>query len=480
MTTNPSPLTYCNPLPLPDYPQGYASERPDAYPGWLNSGARRSFRETADPSVLHHDGAWYLYPSCGLAWVSRDFCTWDRVRMNLDRVGYAPTIAAWDGKFWLHASERTPLYVSDGPVGPWKEVGPVVGRDGRELPHHHDPMYFADDDGRIYLYWGCGGPGIWGAEMAPAAPHRAITDPKLLLSYDPSHEWERFGPFNEDPSQSWVEGPWMFKHGGRYFLTYCAPGTEFQSYGMGTYVSRSPLGPFEYQPRNPILSQRHGLLRGPGHGCIVRGPGDTIWAFYTCLRAYHHGFERRIGCDPAGFDQHGNLFVRDASEIPQLAPGARRDPELGNDAGWLPVSIAKPSRASSEAPGRVSSYANDHCMRTWWEAASGDREPWLEIDLRGPFRTRSARIIWAEPDLDYAKNQPGPMRYRLEGALGSGDEWVLLLDRTGSQTDYLIDYQPLSDQGIDRVRLTVTGAPPGVGVGVVDLSVFGVPGGGSR
>ena len=82
--------------------------------------------------------------------------------------------------------------------------------------------------------------------------------PRLLFGFDPEHAWERLGDWNEDPTQSWVEGPWMLKHNGTYYLTYCAPGTEWRSYAMGTYTSRQPLGPFAYPPRNPILRDTEG------------------------------------------------------------------------------------------------------------------------------------------------------------------------------------------------------------------------------
>ena len=88
---------------------------------------------------------------------------------------------------------------------------------------------------------------------------------------------------------------------------------------MGTYVSDSPMGPFVYQQRNPILTTRYGLVRGPGHGCIVKGPNDTLWAFYTCCLCYEYGFERRIGMDPAGIDEKGNLFVAGATQFPPFS-----------------------------------------------------------------------------------------------------------------------------------------------------------------
>ena len=52
--------TYCNPLPVPDYPIGrHVPNEVGKFPAW---------RELADPTVVYEDGVWYLYPSCGMVW----------------------------------------------------------------------------------------------------------------------------------------------------------------------------------------------------------------------------------------------------------------------------------------------------------------------------------------------------------------------------------------------------------------------------
>ncbi len=474
----PGPLakTYCNPLPLPNYPQGRAS-RLQWEGGWPNGNTSVDFRETADPSVLYWEGRWYLYPSAGMAWVSDDFVTWTHCPMNISDVGYAPTIVAHRGQFYLTACESN-LYRADHPLGPWEDIGQIRFSDGVLLDDHADPMLFSDDDGRLYLYWGLGPPAIFGIELDAGNPLRAIGEPEMLFAYDPAHEWERFGEYNEDASTSWCEGAWMFKHAGRYYLTYTAPGTQFSSYGMGVYTAESPLGPYRYASRNPILRDPDGLVRGPGHGCLVQGPHDTIWAFYTCTRCYHHNFERRIGMDPAGFDADGNLFVRGASETPQWAPGVLARPQDGNATGLLPVTIRRSPAASSAAPGRDPLYAVDNTLTTWWQAAEDDATPWLSVDLGSitPFTVSAVRIAWAEPGMNYAKAPPGPVQYRVEGRVAADDPWFTLLDRTANAEDFLIDYRTFAPRQVKQVRLVVTGWPTGIGVGVCDFSVFGVSG----
>ena len=242
--------TYCNPIPLPDYPIGRKSLVEDI----------PCFRETADPTVIYEEGKWYLYSSCGMAYVSQDFTTWQYVPIIPGDMGYAPTVAKFRNKFYMTASSDE-LRVSDNPLGPFLPIGKFTGLKG-EIWHTDDPMLFADGE-RLYLYWGCGGAGIYGAELDPDQPYRFISEPKILFSYRPDHRWERAGDCNEDIAESWIEGSFMYKHNGTYYLTYAGPGTEWTTYAMGAYKSDHPLGEFEYMQSSPFLRKTEGLVRGP-------------------------------------------------------------------------------------------------------------------------------------------------------------------------------------------------------------------------
>ena len=470
--------TYCNPLPLPDYPIGRLSRDvrgeiagPDEN-HWL-LGRKEQFRELADPTVIWHDGRWYLYPSCDMAWVSENGVTWTHHRLNLRDIGYAPTVVRSGSRFLLTASGAA-IYASESPLGPFNELGRVKTPQGKEPQSWQDPMLLADDDERLYLYWGIAAPGIFGAELDAADPTRMKTAPRILIKHDPAHAWEAHGEWNEDPSTCWLEGSWVLKRGGHYYLTYAAPGTEFRTYAMGCYRSDSPLGLFTYQQRNPILRTTHGLVNGPGHGCIVAGPGKTLWAFYTCRLCYTHIFERRIGMDPAGFDAEGNLFVSGASQVPQLAPGIRPRPADGNDAGWLPLNIGKVTRSSSAATGRPGIYAVDEEMRTWWQPDDDDTRPVLESRLGNRFRIRAVRLIWRDVGLETSRGiVPGPFAYRVEVQDGTQAAWKAVVDRTASHDDLAIDYREFGPASGTAARLVITGWPKGIKPGVIEFTVFG-------
>jgi hypothetical protein len=132
---------------------------------WRRSG-KRDFRETADPSVLFHENKWYLYPSCGLAYVSEDFATWTHHPVEPQNPGYAPTIVKHRDTFLLTAC-NAPLWRAPHPLGPFENLGDFYKPDGTRLESWPDPMIFADDDGRLFLYWGISSPGILGARDVP-------------------------------------------------------------------------------------------------------------------------------------------------------------------------------------------------------------------------------------------------------------------------------------------------------------------------
>ncbi len=471
------PSTYCNPLSIPDYPRGKLTTGPESSPeAWFWRHAKPAdFRELADPTVIWHEGRWYLFPSCDMAWVSKDFVTWEHHPLTPGDIGYAPTVVRHRGGFLMTACGAG-LWRAPHPLGPWTEFGGFVSPDGMLVEGWMDPMLFADDDGRLYAYWGLGAPGILGAELDPDQPTRLLTAPRVLFSFDPSHIWERGGDHNEAALTNFNEGSWMVKVQGTYYLTYASPGTEWRTYALGAYRASHPLGPFTYDTCSPFCTKTNGLVQGPGHGCLVEGPSGTLWAFYTCRVCYEHVFERRIGMDPVQVHADGRLQVT-VTETPQWAPGIRAEPGLGNDAGWLPLTYRRRSWSSTEAPGRPPFYALDQSMVTWWEPAPEDRAPWIEVDLgRAPFVLHSIRLVWKDVGLDYDRGRlPGPFAWRLLAKdKTEAATWQTACDASSNAIDLLVDYRELpAPVRARRVRLEITGWPQGIRPGLVDFAVFG-------
>lgn len=469
------PERFCNPLPLPNYPVGrWVRDVPNGQPTelgglWLSEQTEQ-YRELADPTALWHDGKWYLYPSCDLAWVSADEGrSWEHHPLNVRDVGYAPTVVRHRDRFLLMASESE-LYAAPSPLGPFVSIGPLQLPEGPGRPSTVDPMLFSDDDGRLYFYWGCTPKaGIWGVELDPEDPTRALGEPRELIPFRPDvFPWERLGNHDQNPHLGWMEGAWMLKDGGRYYLTYSAGGTQYRTYSMGCYTSDSPLGPFKPQRRNPIFRTTEGFITGTAHGSIVRGPRDRLWVFYTVFAGAVHGFERRLGLDLAAIDEAGELYVPRATSIPQPLPTtAPAEP-------WLPLNDGEPTFGSSQAPNTSGRLAADQAITTWWLPAADDRAPRLTTHFSARATIHAVRVIWRDVGMNTTEGVlPGPIGYRVEAERAAG-EWITIVDRSENAEDLLIDYRECVPTSALRARLVVLGHPPGITPAVAEFTVFGV------
>ena len=150
-------------------------------------------------------------------------------------------------------------------------------------------------------------------------------------SHDDVHGWERFGEANDNTFlRPFIEGAWMTKHGGKYYLQYGAPGTEFSGYGDGVYVGERPLGPFTYQAHNPVSYKPGGFARGAGHGSTFQDPHGNWWHTSTIgisreeqLRAADRDLAGRIRRGRRHVLQHG---VRRLSPFSAACVGCRGTP----------------------------------------------------------------------------------------------------------------------------------------------------------
>lgn len=474
-----SQRTFCNPIPIPNYPIGRAArdvilgQRTDEWQWRL--GYKDQFRELADVTALWFDGKWFLYPSVDMAWVSEDQgATWIHRPLNVRDIGYAPTIVRHRGRFLLMASD-SPIYSSEHPLGPFSPLGTIKISKSAKMPGFIDPMLFSDDDHRLFYYWGCSpSGGIWGIELDANDPTTTIGQAKELIPFRPEqHPWEAVGEWNQNPRSGWMEGAWMLKHQGKYLLTYCAGGTENRTYAVGCYSSDSPLGPFLPQKRNPILRTVDGLVTGTAHGSFVRGPQDELWTFYTVRAGVVHAFERRLGMDRASIDEQGELRIHGATCLPQWLPGRQPNEDQSLSPNWLPLNGELRTIGSSQAPNLDGRFAVDNDLRTWWQADANDVAPTLTTNFMAPANVSAVRIAWRDVGLDPSSGKkPGPIQYKVELETEK-DQWVSIIDQTKNQTDLLIDYKECNPQIGTRARLTIQNWPAGLTPAVAEFTVFG-------
>ena len=475
-------LTYCNPLSVKNVKSGK----------WLDTDLSKigldcnDYRSISDPSVIYHNGKWIMYPSYAVAYVSEDFVHWEHVDIGIPHLRYSPAVVEFRGKWYLSGHGMSEVYCADNPLGPFTLCGHLTDAKGNRVCVA-DGCYLADGD-RLYFYFHYMIPKEFdveymaatvGVELDPDKPWQFITEPVVINKYQPYRQWQRTGEHNQNTRMAWIEGQWMKKIGSRYYLLYSANGTQFSKYANAVaYSDEGPLSGFVNQTRHdPLTRKPDGIMRGAGHGCLVDGPNDTLWVFYTCIFNFNHQFERRIGMDPVGIDENGELYCPAVTETPQFAPGVLKNPEKGNDAGLLPLTFMTRPTASSHAPGREPLYACDDSVLTWWQPDAEDKAPEITYTLGKltAYSVSAVRLIWRDIGMDTENGIfPGPFRYVIEYAADNTfEKWETLVDASGNEDDLCIDYRQFEAVSAYGIRLRILQSPEGITPGLVSLTAFG-------
>ena len=376
---------------------------------------RRSVhREGADPSIVRFQDRYFMFVSMSRGfWHSVDLASWTyQVATNLPPYDYAPDVRVVDDALIISASRKgvaSPFFRSVDPLADdFTEITPGTFE-------FWDPNTFQDDDGRIYFYWGCGNTDpLRGVELTKE--YEPIGAPVDLIVADPDNRgWERTGENYQHPEPKtdlekkiasfmstapYIEGAWMTRRNGTYYLQYAAPGTQWNSYADGYFTSSNPLGPFVYSPESPFSSKPGGFITGAGHGSTFQDDYGNWWHAATMRISVNDVFERRVGLFPAGFDDNGVLFCnQNFGDYPFPLPTSLIDPRDRVAPEWMLLSYRATARASSAAAGHAPTLAVDEDIRTWWASDGSGAGQWIEIDLGQPRDVHAIQVNLADHDL---------------------------------------------------------------------------------
>lgn len=460
--------TYCNPLNL-DY----------TYP-FHNSHLGKSYRSGADPAVVEFRGEYYMFVTRSWGyWHSKDLLNWDFITPGKWYFEGCNAPAAHNYKDSIlyvcgnPSGAMSILYTDNPKRGDWKAVPSV-------LHDLQDPALFIDDDERAYMYWGSSNRWpIRGKELDMKNKFLPIAKkPDSLLFLRPDiHGWERFGENHTSDIKPFIEGAWMTKHNGKYYLQYAAPGTQFNVYGDGVYVGKSPLGPFQYAAHNPFCYKPGGFATGAGHGSTVCGPGGIYWHFGTIHLSINYKFERRLCMFPTFFDEDGVMYSDTYfGDYPHYSPDqVSRQTTSGGFRGWMLLSYGKPVKASSQLESYPVENVTDENLKTFWVAGKNDDKQWVEIDLEEVSDVYALQLNFFDyEETGFWGRMPNlRQRYLVEASV-DGARWRVLVDYRNSFRDAPHNYIEL-DQPIEaryiRYRHHYV---PGKNLAMGNIRVFGL------
>jgi xylan 1,4-beta-xylosidase len=447
--------------------------------------------------IVLHRGEYFLFETvAGGYWKSRDLIHWSFIvptRWPFEEIVAPAALSVRDTMYLMQSTfEPRPILFSTAPATGrlefYNRLLPPLPRAMHNgalppwpkdsiPPGPWDPALFHDpDDDRWYLYWGSSNEyPIYGIEMDKKRQLAYEGEPKSLLSLHPElHGWERFGRNHGDTIHPYVEGSWMTKHDGRYYLQYAAPGTEYNVYANGTYVGDSALGPFTYAPNNPVSYRPGGFATGAGHGNTFADAYRNYWNTGTTWLGVNWNFERRIVMFPAGFDSAGAMYADTRfGDFPHRAPTKRwqRPEELFT--GWMLLSYRKPVTASSALDSFPASNVTDENPRTLWVARSASPGARLTIDLRHAATVRAIQVNFA----DYKSNRfvtdsSVYTRFRIEASL-DGRAWRTIADLSRETHDRPNAYVELPTPVRARFIRYVHGHVGAATLAISDVRVFG-------
>lgn len=459
--------TYCNPLNV-DYTYMI-----------YNAGKDISYRSGADPAVVEFRGEYYMFVTRSNGyWHSTDLQNWNFITPK----GYwypqgcnAPA---------AHNYKDSVLYVCGDPSGVMSVMSSDDPKSGVWTPgvgiiaNLQDPDLFIDDDGSAYMFYGSSNVyPIRAIELDRTHNFLPKTDERVpLFGLDlDKHGWERFGENHTTDTDlgGFIEGPWMTKHNGKYYLQYGSPGTEFNVYGDGVYVADLPMGPYTYQKHNPVSYKPGGYMNGAGHGSSVKGPGEMWWHFASMSLSINVNWERRLCMFPMGFDEDGIMYCDTRfGDYPRYAPSVAQ--KRGQFRGWMLLSYKKPVTVSSQVGDYAAAGLTDELTKTFWLAEKNDDSQWVVIDLQNPASVCAVQVNYHDYKTGMYGRYPNLRhRYQIEGSV-DGKDWKVLIDKSNSYKDTPNDYTELEfPEKVRYVRYKNIEVPT-PSLAISEIRVFGL------
>jgi len=291
-------------------------------PGWY-----------ADPEVVRIGDRYWIYPTYSApydkqvrfdAFSSPDLVSWiwhPRILTSKDvvwahRAMWAPSVIEKDGKYYLFFGANDiqkngevggiGVAVADAPDGPFRDLlgKPLVG----EFHNGAQPIdqFVFRDDGQHYLIYGG-----W----------RHCNVAKLSEKFQSLVPFADGETFKEITPPGYVEGPFMFRRGGKLYFMWSEGGWTGPDYSVSYAIGDSPLGPFTRM--GTVLVQDPEIATGAGHHSVVRLPGEDEWAIVYHRRPKGEtGANSRVVCiERMRFDAEGRIEpVRISNEGVEAAP----------------------------------------------------------------------------------------------------------------------------------------------------------------
>lgn len=284
-----------------------------------------------DPVMAMEDGTYHLFATgMGIQHLtSKDRRTWtvrpepvmsvipkwthDSVPGFRNHV-WAPDVINWHGRWWLAYSCST--FGKNGsaigllstrslafPI--WNDEGCIVSsKDKRDNWNAIDPNFVIDDQDQPWLVWGSFWDGIQLVRLDTAMHMAKEEKPRTIARrYAPGFKPSEPNPTSKFAGPNAIEAPFVFKHGGYYYLfvswDYCCRGSK-SNYRVAVGRSQHVAGPY-LDKEGKDMTQGGGTL-------FLEGDKTEFEAAGHCA-VYHFGDEDLFICHGYSVTQNGTSVL---------------------------------------------------------------------------------------------------------------------------------------------------------------------------
>jgi xylan 1,4-beta-xylosidase len=258
-----------------------------------------------DPSLLRDGDDYYIvhssfdyYPGL-LIWHSEDLINWIPVTNALHKyVGsvWAPDLVKYKNKYYIYFPANNTNYVvsADSINGTWSD--PVDLKIG-----NIDPGHITDDKGKRYLYFSSGG-------------YVPLSDDGLSVTGEFKNTYAGWPIPREWTIECFcMEGPKLVKRGDYYYLTVAEGGTAgpATSHMVISARSKSPLGPWENSPYNPIIRTHESSEKwwSQGHGTLFEDATGKWWIIFHGYENGYYNMGRQTLLQPVEWTKDGWYII---------------------------------------------------------------------------------------------------------------------------------------------------------------------------
>jgi hypothetical protein len=450
---------------------------------WEQINDKISYRSGADPVIVNHKGTYYLFVTIsGGYWESKDLLNWRYIEPNKWPLedNCAPAALSVRDTMYIFQStfaQRPILFTTEPETGRLKFFNRWLPLLPDSLGPWDPAIFYDEDTDKWFMYWGSSNVfPIYGSELDHSKRLIYTGEIKKLIYLNPDeHGWERFGPNHTSTIKPFIEGAWMTKHNGKYYLQYAAPGTEYNVYANGTYVGDDPLGPFTYAPYNPISYKPGGFMTGAGHGNTFKDNFGNYWNTGTTWIAINWNFERRIAMFPTFFDPDGQMHANTRfGDFPHYIPTKKLTDKDELFTRWMLLSYKKPVTASSIKDTSIAANVTDENPRTFWVANKSKAGEWVTIDLQKEYNVKALQINFVDYKSDIFDNDSSRVytQYKFYSS-NDNNNWNLIVDLSKVKQDRPNGYFELENPVTARYIKYENVYMPTPNLAVSDIRIFG-------